>query len=146
MHFNMCWPKPLYDQTPHLPARTLDISQHVLTKPQTGQQEHKIYLNLCWPYYSMPARRQNLSNFVLTKQKMYQHVVTNPVQCQRGIKMYLNMCWPNPSHASEDTKCMSTCVDLNSHASEDRQIISICVDRTPILPARTKTASQRVLT
>ena len=39
------------------------------------------------------------------------------------------MCWPNPSHASEDTKCIST-----------------CVDQTPPLVARTQSASQHMLT
>ena len=36
--------------------------------------------------------------------------MTKPVLWQREHKMHLKLCWPNPSHASGDTKCISTCV------------------------------------
>ena len=43
--------------------------------------------------------------------------------------MYLNMCWPNSSHVTDETKCTSK-----------------CVDETHPMPARTRKASQNVLT
>ena len=74
------------------------------------------------------------------------------------------MCWPNPSHTSEDTKCISTrvekaplsrrghniylnlCWPSSSHGSEDTKCISNCVDQTRPMTARTQNESQRVLT
>ena len=41
----------------------------------------------------------------------WQHVLTKPLPCQRGHKMHLKICSTNPSHASEDTKGISKCVD-----------------------------------
>ena len=107
------------NQIPALPARTQNVSQHMLTKSLVCQRGLKIYLYVCCPYPShasdaikciskcvdrttpMPARTQNVSENVLTK----------------------------PSHASEDRKGISTCFDLTNR-----------------MPARTQNVSQQVLT
>ena len=63
--------------------------------------------------------------------------------------MYLNMCWPNRSHASEDKKWITTCIDqmpsmpatklivslnmhwtIPSHSSKVTKYILTCVDQT----------------
>ena len=48
----------------------------------------------------------------------------------RKSVMNLNKNWPKSFNASEDTKCISTCVDQNpSHANEDSKCISTCVEQ-----------------
>ena len=96
----------------------------------------------------MPERTQNASQPVLPKpfpcqrgQNVSQHVLTNPIPCLGGHKMHLNLWWPNLSHVSGDTTYISP-----SHASEDTTCISSCVDRTPHMPTRTKNASELVMT
>ena len=92
-----------------VPARTLNVSQNVLTNPPNVSQH-------CCQTPPIAARTQNASQLLLTKplkcqkksQKVYQNMLTKP--CQRGQKMYFNMCRQNTSHASRDTKCISTCV------------------------------------
>ena len=124
-------------QTHLMPLRTKNVSEHVLKKSIPCQRGHKICLNLCGPNLSLAwedteyistcvdqtnlttARTQNVSQVVLTKHH----------SCQPGPKMHLNLCWPDASHASEDPKCIST-----------------CVDQTPPMTARTQNASQHVLT
>jgi hypothetical protein len=119
------------DQTFPMPARTQNVSQNVL--PKTSQQGNKVHLNICGPksFHAskdikctstcvgqtppMPAGIQNATQYVLTK----------PIPCQRGHKIHLNLCWPNPSHASNESKC-----------------ITICVDQTHPLPSRTQNLSQ----
>ena len=123
MYLNLCW-----TNHPHVSENRKYISTCVdQTYPMPAQHlcwtkcqwRHKMYLNLCWPNNSdasedtkcnstcvnqtpsIPARTQNVSQLVLTKH----------FPCQRGHKMHLNMCRPILSHASEDTKCISTCVD-----------------------------------
>jgi len=48
----------------------------------------------------IPSRTQNAS----------QHVITKSLPYQRGHKMHLNMCWSFPYIASENNKCIWTCV------------------------------------
>ena len=104
--------------------------------------------------HPMPARTQNAS----------QHVLTKPLPWERGHKMYLNLSWPNPSYASEDTKCISTCVDQTLPMSARTQNVSqlvltkhfSCQQRNkmylnfwwpnPSLAARTQNSTQHVLT
>ena len=141
------------DQTHQVPARKQNLSQLALTIPIPCQWEHKMYSIICLPNPSydtedkkciwtcvekthpMPARTQNVSQLVLNKAVPCQRgdrVYLNlcwPISRQRGHKMYLNLCWPNITHASEDPKCIST-----------------CVDQIPPMPARTQNASQHVLT
>ena len=49
----------------------------------------------------MPASTYNISQLVLTKH----------LPCQPGHIMLINLYWRIPSNASEDIKCISTCVD-----------------------------------
>ena len=128
MHFKMCCPNPSHvstdtkciwicvDLTHPKPAINQNASQHVLNKPITYNRGYKIHHNLCSPY---PARTQHAS----------QHGLTKIIPCQRGRQMHLYMCRPNPSHASEDTKCFSTCVHKNHP-----------------MPPKTQNTSQHVLT
>ena len=91
MYLNSCWLYPSHDR------ENTNVSQHVLTNPLLCQRGHKNHLYMCWPIssnasedskcisscvdqtYSIPARKQNVSQHMLT----------------------------NPTHASEDTKCMT---------------------------------------
>ena len=168
-----------------MPARTQNASQHVLTKPVSTQnvsqlvliklvlcqRGHKIYLNLWWPkhYHAsedtkfistcvgqthpMPAKPQNVSQLVLIKL----------LPCQRALKMYRNKCWRNSSHASEDTKYISNCVDQTypmpakikcvnmcwpnaSNACKDAIYITISVKHLCYgMPAKTQNVSKLVL-
>ena len=123
----MCWPNPshasefekwiltLVDKTTPMPAVTQNVYQHALIK---CQWVHKMHHYMCWQMHPMPVRTQNVS----------QNVMTKPLLCQRWQKMHHNMCWANGSHgkvahkiylnmrlsspysASEDTKCILTCL------------------------------------
>ena len=123
----------------------------------------------------MPAITQNPYQHVFQipphateTQNAYKHALTKPLPCQRAHKKHLNMCWRNPTHASEETKCISTCVDqsptcddqtewhrirqmhLNtwgsnpSTASKDTKSIIIYVNQNLTMPVRTQNASQHV--
>ena len=140
------------NQTHPVPARTPNVSQHVLTKAIPWKvrkrnlsllvltqpnhcyrglkmrlymyctyfyhaSEHKLHLNKCWETPAMPARTQNAPQHMLT----------------------------NQSHARENKKRISTCVDQNhsfnvgkqmdfnqwwpkqSHTSDVKKCISSCV-------------------
>ena len=123
---------------------------------------------MCWETPPMPARTQNAS----------QHVLTN-----MPAKTKLIVCWPNSFHESQETNCISTCVDLiypkpaktqNSikhvlkkkplpmavstqnvsqfvltkpcHARTDRKSVATYVDQMPPVLAITKIISPLVLT
>jgi len=83
-----------------MPASTQNASQYVLNRPLVYQQRHKMLLNMCWA-------RTNSEN----------------------KKIHLIICWSNVSHATEDTKFIST-----------------CVYQTHPMPARTQYVTQLVLT
>jgi hypothetical protein len=132
MYFNLCWPNSSLasedkkcisssvDQTPPMPAKTQNDSLHVLTKHIPCQGGHKMHFNMCWPTHPRPA----------STQIAYQE---NPTHASKD-----NLCWPNPSHFSEDTKYISTCVDQNQpHPREDTILILTCVEQSPLLLART---------
>ena len=129
------------DQTQPMPARRENAFQHVMTKPLPWQRGYNMYLNKCWPNSShdskdtkcistcfdnkppKSARTQNVSQLVLTK----------PLPCKRWHKIFLNMWWPNPTHASEETRSISTPL---LHASTDSNSIATRIDQTPPIPAR----------
>jgi len=133
-----------------MPASTQNVSQHVMTKPLPSLREESKCIST-WVVQTifMLERTQNASQHVLTKplpenesqhvwtkhlqcqrgHKMSKHVLTKPIPCQRRQKMYLKICGPNPSHSSEDTKCIST-----------------CADQTTLMPVRTQNVYQLVFT
>ena len=106
MHIKMCC----------MPANTKNISKYVLTKPVSFLEELKMHLNL-WSK-NFPRQR---------RQKMYLSCVDLTRPWQWEPKVHLNLCWTNPSHASGDTKCISTCVD---QASKETKCSSTFVDQT----------------
>jgi hypothetical protein len=147
MYLNMCWPNPFHksdhtkyisicvDYSPLMPTSTGNASQHVFTS--LCQRSQKIHLNMCWP---SPSHASENTKFISTcvdhtypklarKQNVSQLVLTKPHPYQRGNNMYLKMCWPNASHASEDQKYIST-----------------CVDKIPPMPRRTENESQHLFT
>ena len=76
----------------------------------------------------MPSRTQNSSQHALT-QNAPQHVFTELIQRQRH-KMSLKTCCPNPSHTSEDTKCISTWVDqIHPMPARTQNVSLTCVDQ-----------------
>ena len=129
----------------------------------------KIYLNMCWTnasHHSMDTKwvstcvAQNPPK-IETKQNVSQYVLTKII-CLRGHIIYLNLCWPNPSHISEDTKCISICTKLlpsqrghkmylkmcwpnASCACADTSCIPTCVEETQPMRAETQNATQSVL-
>ena len=154
-HLNMCWPDPSYDsedwkciptcvnQTPpchvryKIPAWT-KILLNIWRPNRFHAREDTKSISTCVDQTpTIPAKKQNVSQNELTK----------PLECQRGLNMYLNKGWTNNSHASEDTKSNSTCVDQipNSHASEVTKFASACVDLTAPITAKTQKESQLVL-
>ena len=133
---NTCWPNPSHpiediicistcvDKNHPMSPKTLNTSQHVLTKSHPLQREHKMNFNMCrtklsharlntnfWPDPSHASENTKcIPSFVdqthpmpARTQNVSQHVLTKPLPCQWGHEMYLNLCWPNLSHASEDT-------------------------------------------
>ena len=118
MYRHMCWAN-----TSHATADT----KCILTCVNQCQRGHKMHLNICWPnpsyaiegtkcistcvdqLHPMPARIQNV----------YQHVLTKPIPCQQWHKILLNLSWSNPSHVSEDTKCIPNCVIQNPHMTQN---------------------------
>lgn len=151
------------------PTITQNVSQLVLNKALTCQRAHNMHLQMCWTNPPIPAWTQYESH----------HVLTRPILCQRGQKMHLKMVYQthpittrkqNAFNASENTKCILTCVEkyqpmlahemtkpipsqqthdlhinlfsLNpTHDSEHSKCISPCVDQTLLLPAITKNVS-----
>jgi hypothetical protein len=130
MYLNMCWPNPSHasedvksistcvDETPPIPARTPNASQLVLIKTLPCQWGLKMYLNICWPNPSHASEDRKCNSTCVEQtptmaartQSVSQHVLTKSLP-QNGHKMHLNLCWPNTTHASENTKWISTCVD-----------------------------------
>ena len=146
MYLNLDWPKHEHkseetkcittwvEETHPMPARTQNISQLVLNKAIHASNESKWISNCVDQTHPMPARIQNES----------EHVLTESLPCLRWYKMHFNMCRPNSSHASEDTKCISTCVANTNYACEYIKCIRAWVDQTPQKPVRTKSTSQHV--
>ena len=118
-----------------IPVRTLNVSQNVMTKPLLCQRWHKMH-HMCWANaYNASEESQNVSQNVLTK----------PLQCQRGHKMLLNMCWPNPFHGKVAHKFyLNMRLSSPYSASEDTKCILTCVDQILPMPARTENISQHV--
>jgi hypothetical protein len=134
------------DQTLHMPAKTWNLSQLVLTKRIPCQRGLKMYLNMCQPnpsharenviFFSacfdqttpLPTKTQNISQLVFTKS----------IPCQQGHKMFHNICWSNTPHAREDSQISQhmlnkqhtchTCWPNPYHANENKICISTCVD------------------
>ena len=120
-----------------MPPRTINISQHLLTKHISSRKGQKKCLNLCRinlsyafedtkfistcvdQIHSMPERTLNVSQHVL-----------------RGRKMYHNQCWPNLSHACEDRKYISSCVDQTRPMFARELNVSQHVLPKPILSQR----------
>ena len=131
MHLNMCWPNLSHasketkcistcaDQTPPMPAKKQNLSQYKFKiNPFLANEDTNCISTYVDHIHPTKARTPNVSQLVFIK----------PISLQRGQKLYFNMSWSNPSHASEDTKCIST-----------------CIDKTPPMPARTQYLSQHVL-
>ena len=131
MYLNMCWPKPSLTR-----ENRKCISTCVEKTPPMAAGE-KINHNLCWPNPShaceyqkcIPTSDVQTHLMPVRTEKLSQNVLSKQIPCQRGHKIYLNMCRPNPSNASENTKCTSTCDEHTHH-----------------MPARAQNASQLVLT
>ena len=141
------------DQTPPIPSRTQNLSQHVLTKPILCQQEHKIYLKMRWQNKShcsedikyisigvwqtppMPAMIQNVS----------QNILINPILYQRGHKIYLNMSGTNPYHGSKNSKCIQHVLTKPLPCQRGHKIYLNMFWITPPVPAGTPIGSQQVL-
>ena len=148
MYLKLCWTNLTHtseptkcmsncvDQTPPMPARTQNVSQHVLTKPFYAREETNCISRCIDQAYHMRARTQNISHLALSKH----------IPFQRWHKVDLNMCWPNPSHASEDRKCISTSVEQTSPMPANTQNASQHELTKPLLLAWTKNVSKHELT
>ena len=126
MHLNVCWPDPSHA------SEDIRASQRVSSKPTVDTK----CISTCvdqTPF--MPECTQNA----------YQLVLTKPIPCQRAYNMQSNMCWPNPQ--SHQVHKMHLNMDWRkpSHASEVTKCISTCVYQTHPIITRTQIASQHVL-
>ena len=128
LHLNMCisnpshaseetnWISTCFEQISPMPAKADNAIPYVLSKHLPCQQGHIIYLKMCWPSPSHASKDTGCISicFVQTApmhagmQNVSQHEFTKPPPCQRGLKMHFNKCCPNPSHASQNTKWIST--------------------------------------
>ena len=107
------------DQAYPTPARIKNCNSIPVDQNFTMLERKQIISQLV---LNMPANTQNASQLVLTK----------TLWCQRGQKRQLNMCWTNPSHASEDTNCFSTCVDQTHTKQVGTQNVSQHVFTKPL--------------
>ena len=130
MHHNMWSPNPTHANEDKI------VCQVVLTKPIPCQWRLEMNLNICWTNRSLAREDSNCISICVDqtprstarRQNVSQHMLSKPIPCQRRKKMWLNLCWPdtpmlsmrqnvfqhvttNPSRASEDTKCISACID-----------------------------------
>ena len=157
---NLCWANTNHtnkvrkcistcvQQNPPMPAMTQNVIQHVLNKPFPCQRRQ----NASQQISHMPSRTQNISQLVLTKsypmpaktQIVSQLVLNKQLPCHHGQKMHLNMGWTKPSHASDDTKSISTCVEKTYHMPTKTICISTCVDQTHHMLEKTQKGSQLV--
>ena len=146
MHLKMYGPNPTHScenpkcisssvhQTPPMPARTQNMSQHVFTKVTT----------------------QNASQYVLTKpipSNRALKIHPNPSHATslageyskcistRDNQTNFNLIWPNSFYASADTKCISTWV-----ARDYRKCTSSRDNQIHFLPASTLNSYILVLT
>ena len=99
--------------------RTQIVSYLVLTKPIACQREQNFISTCVEQSLRMPA----------ITQYAYQLVFNKSNTCQLAHKLHLYMSWTKSLNASEAKRCISTCIDQNHP-----------------MPARTKNASQHVLT
>ena len=102
MHLNMCWPNPSHDSEEKEYISTCDYQ----TVPMTASTQNECeYTNWICTYVDqtnpMSVRTKNASQKLFIK----------PLTCQRRHKVHLNLLWRNRSHATENTKCISTYVD-----------------------------------
>ena len=169
----MCWPNPSHasegtecistciGKTPPGSTRTDNASQHVFNKSIPCQRGHKIYPNLCRPNSIHASEDIRCISTCLDQTAPIPERIQNSIWVDstapmpaRKHKKHPNTSWPNPSHANEDSKCISTCVEqlnrwqkmhLNMcwpklfYVNGDTKFISTGV------PARTQTVSQLVL-
>jgi len=109
LHLNMCWPNQSYASEhsnsistcddENLPCQRGQLINHIMCLLNSSHAS--VYPKYISTHVDqappISARTLNVPQLVLNK----------PKQCQREHKMHLNMCWPNPSHTSEDTRCIS---------------------------------------
>ena len=137
--------KTCVEQTPPMSARTQNASQHVLTKLIKSQQRLKMHFIMCWPNPSHASQDTKCISTSVEQtppkaartENATQPITTKLIQCQRGLKIHLNLCWPsstmqarsqnvlrNPSHASQDTKCISTCFDQDACEDKTHRVLT----------------------
>ena len=143
MYLTLCWQNRSHagedtkfisscvNQNHPKPAHTKNASHLVTTNPTQVSEDIKSIQS-----HTMPARTQNVPL----------HVMTKPIRCQRVHKKYLNLCWQNKSHASEDTKCISTCVEPTLHMPMISKNIFQHVLTKPSDASTCSNTSQHVLT
>ena len=105
INLNLCWENQCHvsgvticiltcvDKTHHMPARTQNLSQHMLIKLLPCQRGHVFSKPVPWQ-----GTQKNATQLVLTKQ----------ILCQRRHTIYLYLWYPNHFCSSTDTKFNST--------------------------------------
>ena len=163
MHLNKCWTNPSQA------SEEIKCISKCVDKTHPCQRVHIMHHNMCWTDPSYTSKDTKCLLTCVEREQTariknsFHHLLIKPLTCHRGHKIYLNMRLPNPSNASEDTICNSTCVDLPHPMPVRTQNISqlvltkiIPVQRGDIMhlsmcwqtsmPARTQNTSQYVLT
>ena len=127
MHLNMCWPNTSYsfEHTKSF-STCVDLTYPM---PPKVQNAYKIDLtNLCqWEHKVHPNIKSSNASDVYQKIKLEMH------------KLNLITWWPNTSQTTQHV------LTNTSHASEDTKCIPTCVDQTHPMSARTQSVTQLVL-
>ena len=91
IYLDLCWPKLSYvsEDTKFIstgvPARTQNVSQHVLKKHNICLRGQKMHLNMYWPNHS------HQSDNTIFISKFF--IISDDTKCN-------NVCWPDPSNAA----------------------------------------------
>jgi hypothetical protein len=118
-------------------VRRLNVPELVSTKPLRCSQGTKCISTSVDLIPNVPAKKRHVS----------QHVLIKCIPCQCVHKTHLNMSRTKASNASENTNCISACVEQTPAMPARTQNASqTCVDQTHTKPARAQNVSQHVFT
>jgi len=83
-----------------------------------------MYLNLCRSNPSLAGEHTECNSICVDQTNLMPAKTRNTYQHVRQKPPFIDQ----PSHGSEDTKCISTCVEQSSQAGDHTKCISNCVD------------------
>ena len=116
------------------------------TNPSHASEYIKFILTYADEITPMPVRTKPLT-CQRGHRNISKHVLSTHIYCQRGHKMHLHIWWQtSPKQARTKNVCQHVLTKPpNSHASEDTKCASTCVYITAPITAKTQNESQLVL-